>query len=754
MPNSGSALQHRQTRAIAELGAFLERECGAIRLGSDAGPTLTRNGYIEGWRIALHCSGDPHPVDLCLDRNYPFSPPHFVLVNPPPLLTWPHVEENGALCVLNGASTVDPTEPIEVARRLLTEQVYPLIAACESGANQNDFRVEFISYWNRKLSAGAVVLHSLLSPAGPSRPVRIWRGNKFMVAAEEESTLVTWLRNLTGHQKQSYSTDHSCLLWLEQPLLPSDYPQRASDVWRLAQKTPHGGELLHNLASLERLRFPIIIGAPTENGPCFASVTVSAASKREALVAGFRPGHLPPDLLAQRIFCTSETVVRGTVERADAAWIHGRDHDSRQKILRNARIAVVGCGAVGAPVAQQLAMSGVANILLVDPDPLKWSNVGRHVLGAGSVNSKKAEALCGQLRSNFPHSSFEFRANDFETVLSEEPALLHECDLVVCATGAWATESTLNSWHVADSRLPHVVYAWTEPHAAAGHAVAIKKGDSCLQCQMSPRGDANLEVTGWPVSARLLQEPACGAVYQPYGPIELAWTTALVSALVLDCLLGEVTQSTERIWAGPKRLIEENGGWWTPAWISANPGRDCGVFQLERRWETDRNCPQQLVLNEHVLRHFRAYQQISRREVEAGGQLFASFSDGQVIVSKATGPRKSDGRFRTLYIPDRAAEQREIERWHSKGLHYVGDWHTHPSRVPFPSGADLASIRECFIKSRHHLNGFLLIVVGTAEFPRGLHLSLNDGAHELMLSPSETDAHPNRSARGSTSATK
>jgi integrative and conjugative element protein (TIGR02256 family) len=145
------------------------------------------------------------------------------------------------------------------------------------------------------------------------------------------------------------------------------------------------------------------------------------------------------------------------------------------------------------------------------------------------------------------------------------------------------------------------------------------------------------------------------------------------------------------------------------------------------------NSAQILIIKPAVLSHFRKHQQKRRFHSEAGGQLFARFSSAQVAVEVATGPRKSDFRTRTLYIPDPIREQQEIDDWHKKGLHYVGDWHSHPEPRPRPSRNDSESIRDSFRKSKHHLNGFLLIIVGTDSFPAGLYISLSDGTSELIL---------------------
>ena len=46
---------------------------------------------------------------------------------------------------------------------------------------------------------------------------------------------------------------------------------------------------------------------------------------------------------------------------------------------------------------------------------------------------------------------------------------------------------------------------------------------------------------------------------------------------------------------------------------------------------------------------------------------------------------------------------------------------------------DVRSIDDCVTKSEHSLNGFILIVVGTAEPPDGFHTTLHDGVWNIKL---------------------
>jgi hypothetical protein len=73
---------------------------------------------------------------------------------------------------------------------------------------------------------------------------------------------------------------------------------------------------------------------------------------------------------------------------------------------------------------------------------------------------------------------------------------------------------------------------------------------------------------------------------------------------------------------------------------------------------------------------------------------------------------------------------------HAEGLHFIGDWHTHPERIPAPSKQDELSVQEMFGRSFHALNGFVLVIVGEEEFPAGLFVSIVDGSNIVPLSAS------------------
>jgi hypothetical protein len=104
-----------------------------------------------------------------------------------------------------------------------------------------------------------------------------------------------------------------------------------------------------------------------------------------------------------------------------------------------------------------------------------------------------------------------------------------------------------------------------------------------LECGFEDVGTPRLRVCEWK-SPTILQEPGCGAVFQPYGPIELTHVIALIAELAMDCLLGAVENPTHRVWVDRRRRLVETGGTWTAAWTKIAGTRLDGGFLHEGAW--------------------------------------------------------------------------------------------------------------------------------------------------------------------------
>ncbi|QDS91408.1 hypothetical protein FF011L_01380 [Roseimaritima multifibrata] len=137
------------------------------------------------------------------------------------------------------------------------------------------------------------------------------------------------------------------------------------------------------------------------------------------------------------------------------------------------------------------------------------------------------------------------------------------------------------------------------------------------------------------------------------------------------------------------------------------------------------NSDQCIVVETQVLEVFDDYRQDRCWKREAGGQLFAKLTNDEIVLKIATSPTRKDIRRRFQFIPFLKNQQEEINSQFESGLFFVGDWHTHPQTVPEMSPEDRESMADCFVKSSHGLDAFLMVIVGTRPFPEGLSVSIH-----------------------------
>jgi len=150
-----------------------------------------------------------------------------------------------------------------------------------------------------------------------------------------------------------------------------------------------------------------------------------------------------------------------------------------------------------------------------------------------------------------------------------------------------------------------------------------------------------------------------------------------------------------------------------------------------------------LELSPQVLNHFDKHKQKKWLSCEAGGQLFAEIIEKpfRIRITEVTGPRKTDRRSVFGYVPDRDAEKVEIAERYLRNIDFVGDWHTHPQKIPIPSSTDESSMFEMVQQSNYDLPGLLMIIIGQSIFPEGIHVSFYSKASSVRLTPIASSAN-------------
>lgn len=575
--------------AVGELGKHLqEHYSGAPIADTELAPYVKSRGATQGWRVStLDADGASMSLDLFIDGGFPYTPPRLALPATMAQHDWPHVEEDRGLCLLPNDASTATLSPIAVVEHLLGD-AKKLIADCRGGRLVDDLRDEFLSYWHAGPEATRSI--SIVSPGGPSRRISVWRDESRIVCADDRASLDGWLKQWGA---DSFVSHPGMLLWLPQPLLPSEYPVSGSDIRTLVRHVqPDLVSLLEELAASTEMDTTVLLGAPTANGACFAGVTLPRP-KGVANRPGFRPGKVPGDLTAASTLGGFSKVRRHVVSRADRAWIHGRGRDKRQDRLSQARILVVGCGSLGSGVARLMAQAGVGNMLLLDRQVLDWANISRHALGAQSVHQFKSLALAQSLQREFPHlRGIEGRSVDLDISAASILDDLSSYDAIVTTTGRWAVDAMLGDLQRSRPTTPPIVFGWMEPHAVAAHALVIYPKDttSCLRCGFDDLGHFSLAASEWPDDVQPLREPACGATFSPFGPIELSHATSLAADAVMDVLLKPQNKNEHRTWLGHGDRLREHGGRWSRAWTAKHGDPGEGSRTIRQPWPPSGSC--------------------------------------------------------------------------------------------------------------------------------------------------------------------
>src|SRR3954465_11089177 len=81
-----------------------------------------------------------------------------------------------------------------------------------------------------------------------------------------------------------------------------------------------------------------------------------------------------------------------------------------QQKLADARVVIVGCGALGGTAAEQLARAGVGHLTLIDRDIVELSNLQRQVLfDEEDAGANLPKAIAAEARLRKINSSIEIR---------------------------------------------------------------------------------------------------------------------------------------------------------------------------------------------------------------------------------------------------------------------------------------------------------------------------------------------------------
>src|SRR5262245_34353204 len=174
------------------------------------------------------------------------------------------------------------------------------------------------------------------------------------------------------------------------------------------------------------------------------------------------------------------TITAVAIDRYHRQTLLPQIGEAGQRKLAGARVLLVGCGALGSTIAEQLARAGIGHLRNADRDIVELTNLQRQVLfddsdAAGGL--PKAVAAANRLSKINSTITIEPRVVDVDALNVEQ--LVAGCDMILDGTDNVATRYLVN-----DVAVKHTIpWIYGACVGTEGRVMTIRPGaGACLRC--------------------------------------------------------------------------------------------------------------------------------------------------------------------------------------------------------------------------------------------------------------------------------
>jgi proteasome lid subunit RPN8/RPN11 len=402
-----------------------------------------------------------------------------------------------------------------------------------------------------------------------------------------------------------------------------------------------------------------------------------------------------------------------------------RDADRSAKWLRGRRVLVLGCGALGARVAEHCLRSGAAKITVADQARINPGVLVRQPYTDDDIGFGKSAVLARRLHAIKPDASIHELPGDILETLFRERGAVPEADLVIDATAS-RTISAMIEWQRWTSAAP-----WPPILTiAVGHDCQL--GVAALALPAATGGAADifhrlaLAALATPplkdVADDFFPNPGSRNLFQPeLGCSDPTFTGADAEAAALAAQLFA--------W-GIGRIHANDSGDLFPAkslYVARLPGDSTSpAISSLLEWDNDvtlldTRSGYQIRIQPEVLAAMRSEARRSAQRFgwlfETGGILLGRIDDAcRVIwVTAAEGP-SVDSQSAPHYFRHGLVGVEECIAAHrvmaGERAHFVGMWHTHPGMLAAPSRTDVTAMGVLLVPARKAPPRAVIIVLG------------------------------------------
>lgn len=411
-----------------------------------------------------------------------------------------------------------------------------------------------------------------------------------------------------------------------------------------------------------------------------------------------------------------------------------RDSGRPVSRLAGLRILVLGCGALGAPIAEHCVRAAASQVDVVDPGFVTPGILVRQPYQDADLGTAKASALAARLRSIQPHARVRAGVKDAvrSGLLTEE--FVVEYDVVIDATANRAVAVRLEQIWREGTGLPSLVSVGIGRSATVGVATVTPPGaraagvDLLRRLAIAATADDDLA----DVRSEFFPDDDVLDFFPEQG---CSSSTFVGSAADVNALAGLLlNESLSRL---GERLGKRNGVGDESVMAAVSVVRGCpddgrpGAVRLPvepDRVLTDPSQGFQVRIAPEAFQQL--YQHVaaapgagSESPSETGGLLLGQLDEAcrvAWVTQVAELPEGSESSPTSVVVSPAAARaivRRQSERTSGR-LGFIGYWHSHPRSDAMPSPTDRVSMTDV-VEDDETLTAVLLLVAGIPEMESG-----------------------------------
>lgn len=212
--------------------------------------------------------------------------------------------------------------------------------------------------------------------------------------------------------------------------------------------------------------------------------------------------------------------------------------------LRSKKVAVVGLGAIGAPLAIELARNGCKKLHLVDHDIVEPGNSVRWPLGMSAWGLNKTDSLPDFIRREFSwtevqeHRHYIGNLSEDDLVAGDDSlfeTILSEVDIMVDATASYGISTMLSDYCRIHGTALISLYA--SPPVTGGVVARFAPNSGCPTClEFAHTASAIKRAPGFGDEASLQQPPGCAELTFTGASFDLKELSLQAMRLIVDTL--------------------------------------------------------------------------------------------------------------------------------------------------------------------------------------------------------------------------